>query len=983
MSACTSASSARRRIAVLTAAAVSGGALLAGLLASGPVSAVGVAPAVAAAAETQPELPKPPEYWSVNGELHLKVIAKKTKGTIGNETFTDLLTYETSVVDGKGRFVPGTTSPYIGPTWHVDRGDTITIEYVNDLPTYTFSPVQPPGTEFIPKFQVPQPLSLHFHGLMAWPGGNADNVLLSIPPKRSNHYEVTIADDQDEGLYWYHPHIHGLADAQIYNGLAGFLVIGRSDGNYANFDGLVMREMALRYNVRLPNAYNGELADASATLTTGTALEPRGEMIYTVNGALDPRVRLNAADPGKGLPAESQVWAMANITGSATYVVALDEVDAADAQDPDVVGTPRDLVIVSIDGNAMPAPIVKTGKDAERGYLIPQGGRVALLVQGPSAPGKVVRLIQVENRSGTGLKSAYDWEAQEYIGGWRDYTRDVMLSSYSDYSVQTKAVATPTTLTPNYDPGDEDLSQEPIAEKRTFIYNNVTDPTIDTPNNFGIDFQLFPGSPISQPRIGTVEEWTVYNFSPLLHPFHAHVQDAQVMEVVSPVNPDFVNPEDEYPSAQYVTDMNQAEHSPFQQDVINIPPAFVSNADGGMPEMSSSDVPTQPGKIVLRVRINDYLGWYVQHCHRLPHEDRGMMAIIRTIPTDPLVATATKAPSARVTVRSSLDWDVKARLTPFPGASRVAVAVGDTNFDTRSDVAVAAAPGGKTRVKVYLDGTDSPPRTYGPFAGLGNAPSIALTDMNGDNIDDIVLGAGRGAKPRVRVIDSISGKQIGTFFAYDQSFRGGVDVAGGMLEEGGRNSIVTGSGPGLRSTVAIFNNDLLGDARGNRASAKQIGTFRKVATFAVGPKGDTGGASVAVGTPRAALGGLSSIVVTSGRTLQILNVAGHHGGGHDGGHDHGDLGFTETVSETGVHLALPYDAFAPRTVKSVLTKQLAGLGYDSGARVGIVSTPFGARMLLTPRAGNGPVTAVTLDANGVRVASKEVIQGEGAQSAGM
>ena len=970
----------RRAWGVIAAGALSASALVAGLMVSGPVSALGMGAPAATAAEATKELPKPPEFWSVNGELHLKVVAKKVKGTIGDETFTDLLTYDTSVVGGKGRFVPGTTSPYIGPTWHVNRGDKITIEYVNNLPTYTFQPVQKPGTEFIPKFQVPQPLSLHFHGLMAWPGGNADNVLLSIPPKRSNHYEITIADGQDEGLYWYHPHIHGLADSQVYNGLAGFLVIGRSDGNYADFDGLVMREMALRYNVRQPNAYNGELADASATLTTGTALEPRGEMIYTVNGALDPQVRLNAADPEQGRAAESQVWAMANITGSATYIVAMDEVDAADAQDPDVIGTPRDLVIVSIDGNAMPAPIVKAGEDAARGYLIPQGGRVAFLVQGPSAPGKVVRLIQVQNRSGTGLKSAYDWQEQSFIGGWRDYTRDIMLSTYSDYAVQTTSVAVPTSLTPNYDPGDEDLSKKPVVEKRTFIYNNVTDPTIDTPNNFGIDFQIFPDGPIAQPRIGTVEEWTIYNFSPLLHPFHAHVQDAQVMEVESPVNEDFVNPEGEYPSAQYVTDMNQTEHSPFQQDVINIPPAFVSNADGGMPEMSTTNVPTKPGKIVLRVRINDYLGWYVEHCHRLPHEDRGMMTIIRTIPTDPLVATVTKAPSARVTVRSSLDWGPKLRVTPFPGESRLSVAVGDTNFDTRSDVAVAAAPGGKTRVKVYLRGQDDDVRTYGPFAGLGNAPSIALTDMNGDNIDDIIVGAGRGAKPRVRVIDSVSGKQIGTFLAYDPDFRGGVNVAGGMLEEGGRNSIVTGSGSGMRSSVSIFNNDLFGDAKGNRASAKQIGTFRKVATFAVGPKGDTSGASVAVGTPRAALGGLSSIVVTTAGTLQILNVKGHHGGGH---HDHGDLGFTETVSETGVHLALPYDPFAVRMVTSVYSKQLARLGYDDGARVGVVSTPLGARMLLTPRRGNGDVTAVTLGANGKRVAAKEVIQRNGAQSAGM
>lgn len=971
----------RRGSGLIAAVAISATALVAGLMVSGPVSALGMGAPAATAAETPKELPKPPEYWSVNGELHLKVVAKKVKGTIGDETFTDLLTYDTSIVDGKGRFVPGTTSPYIGPTWHVNRGDKITIEYVNNLPTYTFNPVQKPDAERVPSFQVPQPLSLHFHGLMAWPGGNADNVLLSIPPKRSNHYEVTIAEGQDEGLYWYHPHIHGLADAQVYNGLAGFLVIGRSDGNYANFDDLIMREMALRYNVEFPNPYNGELIDANAVETTGTALAPRGQMIYTVNGALDPQVRLNAADPDKGLPAESQIWSMANITGSATYIVAVDEVDAADAQDPDVVGTPRDLVLVSIDGQYMPAPIVKTGQEAARGYLIPQGGRVALLVQGPSAPGKVVRLLQLENRSGTGLRSAYDWQQQTYIGGWRDYTRDIMLSTYSDYSVETSNVPTPATLTPNYDPGDEDLSRAPVAEKRTFIYNNVSDPTIDNPNNFGIDFQLYPNAPIAQPRIGTVEEWTVYNFSPLLHPFHAHVQDAQVMEVYSPVNEDFVNPEGEYPSAQYVTDMNQPEHSLFQQDVINIPPAFVSDANGGMPAMSAKDVPIKPGKIVLRVRINDYLGWYVQHCHRLPHEDRGMMSIIRTIPTDPLVATATKARSARVTVRSSLTWEPKLRVTPFPGVSRVSVAVGDTNFDTRADVAVAAASDGKTRVKVYLRGQDDDVRTYGPFAGLGNAPSVALTDMNGDNVDDIIVGAGRGATPRVRVIDAVSGKQIGTFLAYDADFRGGVSVAGGTLEEGGRNSIVTGSGPGMRSSISIFNNDLFGDAKGNRASAKQVGTFRKVATFKVGPKGDTSGASVAVGTPRAALGGLSSIVVTAGGTLQILNVKGHHGGG---GHDHhGDLGFTETVSETGVHLALPYDPFSPRMVTSVYSKQLARLGYDDGARVGVVSTPLGARMLLTPRRGNGDVTAVTLGPNGKRVAAKDVIQRNGAQSAGM
>lgn len=40
-------------------------------------------------------------------------------------------------------------------------------------------------------------------------------------------------------------------------------------------------------------------------------------------------------------------------------------------------------------------------------------------------------------------------------------------------------------------------------------------------------------------------------------------------------------------------------------------------------------------------------------------------------------------------------------------------------------------------------------------------------------------------------------------------------------------------------------------------------------------------------------------------------------------------------------------------------------------------------MLLTPRKGNGDVTAVTLRPNGESVAAEEVIQRNGAQSAGM
>ena len=952
-------------------------AAVAALLVAAPVGQASEPPQSATAADEGPVLPEPAKYTSVNGELHLKVIAKRVASTIAGHTYQDLLVYETSVVDGKGTYTPGTTSPYIGPTWVVQPGDHIVLDYINRLPDYSFTPVQEPHADRLPSYLVPQPLSLHLHGLGVWPSGNSDNVLLSIPPGRSNHYDFAIPTTQSQGLYWYHPHIHGLADAQIYNGLAGFLIVGRGDGNYAQFDGLVQHQLALRYNV-VGDSY-GNLVDAPSTDTDGTALEPRGGMIYTVNGALNPRVRLNSADPSKGLPAESQIWSMANITGSATYIVALDEVDASAADDTSVVGTPRDLVIVSIDGDPMPKPIVLTGEDAARGYLIPQGGRVSILVQGASEPGKVVRLLQVQNRSGTGLKSAYDWDEQHYIGGWRDYTQDVFMSSYSDYSVTTKHVDAPATLTPNYQVEGEDLSNEPVAQKRTFIFNNVTDPTMDTPNNFGVDFSLFPDAPIAQPRVGTVEEWTILNYSPLLHPFHAHVQDAQVMQVVSPLNPDFVNPPDQYTSAQYVVDMNQPTPSPFQQDVINIPPALVSNDDSGMPVLDGDGIPTEPGKIVLRVRVNDFLGWYVEHCHRLPHEDRGMMSLIRSIPNDPLIATVTRARSAQVTAWSSIDGSKVMEATPFAGQPNVQVAVGDVNANARPDVAAVGVKDGKAYVKVYADGRAENPRTMGPFTGVGNAPSIALVDIDGDHRDDVVIGAGRGVAPKVVVASGGSGRILGSFLAYDKAFRGGVSVAGGMVEEGGRNSIVTGSGPGMRTTVGVWNNDLFGDAKGNPPSIAQIGTFKRVGSYRLGAKGFDGGVSVAVGTPRAAQGGFEQIVATSKQTgrLEILAVTPDHMAMMH------KLNFHEMVSEFGVHVALPYDAFGPRIVRSVLRLSMGQWGFGDGAVAGVVSTPTGARMLLAPARGNGPVKAVTLGANGHTVESTTVVQPSGSQAAGM
>src|SRR5438876_99758 len=55
--------------------------------------------------------------------------------------------------------------------------------------------------------------------------------------------------------------------------------------------------------------------------------------------------------------------------------------------------------------------------------------------------------------------------------------------------------------------------------------------------------------------------------------------------------------------------------------------------------------------------------------------------------------------------------------------------------------------------------------------------SVAVGDVNGDGHADIVTGAGPGGAPHVKVFDGQTLLEIRSFFAYDPSFTGGVNVA--------------------------------------------------------------------------------------------------------------------------------------------------------------------------------------------------------------
>lgn len=160
-------------------------------------------PFVSACEDNQPPTRKDSMNSSKNfdPDLDIELLAVEREVSLLSGNKTKVWKFEAKLVAGDSALLQDLGNTYLGPVIRVAKGQKLRIRFKNQLPEKSI---------------------VHWHGM-------------HVPEKYDGHpkdvvesgetylYEYEIKNRA--GTYWFHPHPHGRTGPQVYNGLAGMLIV--------------------------------------------------------------------------------------------------------------------------------------------------------------------------------------------------------------------------------------------------------------------------------------------------------------------------------------------------------------------------------------------------------------------------------------------------------------------------------------------------------------------------------------------------------------------------------------------------------------------------------------------------------------------------------------------------------------------------------------------------------------------------------------
>jgi subtilisin-like proprotein convertase family protein len=207
----------------------------------------------------------------------------------------------------------------------------------------------------------------------------------------------------------------------------------------------------------------------------------------------------------------------------------------------------------------------------------------------------------------------------------------------------------------------------------------------------------------------------------------------------------------------------------------------------------------------------------------------------------------------------------------FTGGNRVAV--GDVTGDGVPDYVIGTGPSITAFVQVVDGATNQPVQNIQPFEDFKGGVFVAVGDVDGDGVADIVVTPDLTGGPRVSVYRGGDFRRIANFFGInDPNFRGGARAAVGDLNNDGFADVVVSAGFGGGPRISVYDGAAL--ARGRQVNP--VGDFflfepelRNGAYVAVGDVDGDGFADIIGG---AGPGGAPRVLTISGRALLTEGV---------------------------------------------------------------------------------------------------------------